>query len=130
VDPVTDRSRCALLERIDLAHRRRIPSTSVDRTLADLAAVLDEPALRSAVDRALRLDLTVPDRLARRVTVMARPGRAVPGGSGATRGADIVAEHAMTQRSSPIASARTISCSPDGRSSDSHGDRYATRRGW
>lgn len=54
---------------------RGVPATSPTRTLLDLAAVLGEEALRSAVHRAIRLRLTHPDRLIERFVSMRSRGK-------------------------------------------------------
>jgi very-short-patch-repair endonuclease len=88
--------RCDDLDTIDRTRRRRIPTTTTERTLIDLAAVLEEEDLRTAVDRALRRGLTTPDRLSRRVRALARPGRA--GAASARRVlAEIDEERAMSE---------------------------------
>ena len=88
--------RCDDLAVIDRTRRRRIPTTTAERTLVDLAAVVDEGELRTAVDRALRLGLTTPERLTRRVRALARPGRA---GAAAARRVltDIDEERALSE---------------------------------
>ncbi len=55
------------LDEIDRAVRKGVPVTSVERTLVDLAAVLDEAALEAALESALRQHLTFNERLWRRV---------------------------------------------------------------
>lgn len=61
------------------AHDQRvvdgIPVTSPERTLVDLAAVLDERSLELALEDALRRGLTTPDRVAGRVADLGGKGR-------------------------------------------------------
>jgi very-short-patch-repair endonuclease len=69
------------LERVDTTVVKGIPSTAVERTIIDLAAVLPARELTLSVDRALRLGLTRRDRLIGRFVALARPGR--PGSAAA-----------------------------------------------
>ena len=59
----------------DEATRARIATTSIERTLLDLAAILTPPKLRAAVDTARRLKLTTVERIAERLELTARSGR-------------------------------------------------------
>ena len=71
------------LERVDLTSVQGIACTSIDRTVLDLCAALDDAAARQAIDRALRLGLTRPDRLTGRHIALSRRGR--PGAGRARR---------------------------------------------
>ncbi len=59
------------LDRVDRRLRSGVPVTAPERTLVDLAAVLDEEALEMALESALRLHLTDPARLGRRIERLA-----------------------------------------------------------
>ena len=52
-----------------------IPTTHVDRTLVDLAAVVGDHAVEQALEAALRQGLTTPERVRRRLDKLAAPGR-------------------------------------------------------
>lgn len=61
----------------DVARRERIPVTSIERTLVDLATLVEAKPLGRAVDEALRRKLTTPERLGLRVRQLPAGSRAV-----------------------------------------------------
>ncbi|MEX2556039.1 MAG: DUF559 domain-containing protein [Actinomycetota bacterium] len=64
------------LARVDVTSIDAVPSTTVTRTLIDIAAVLGEEPLGEAIDDALRRRLTTIPRLRRRLAELGSRGRA------------------------------------------------------
>ena len=80
VPPGANRRGAALAHRGALERRDRvvlvgIPATAIDRTLVDLAAVVDDRVLEQACEAAFRLGLTTPERVEQRLGELAAPGR-------------------------------------------------------
>ena len=79
--------RTSFLKPLDLTRRDGIPVTTVDRTIIECARDLEEARLRQVVETALRMRLTYPARVERRLDQLVSQGRR---GSGTLR--EILAE--------------------------------------
>jgi very-short-patch-repair endonuclease len=63
------------LRREDFVRRKGIPVTSIERTIVDLASVVQPAVLELALESALRRGLTTEDRIRRQIARSARTGK-------------------------------------------------------